>query len=661
MGFLKPLFLLGLSLASIPIIIHLFNRRRLKRVDFSSLFFLRDLKRERFNWLRLRELLLLIARTSLLFFLLFALARPYLQSKIFLGKRKASVAIVIDDSYSMGYRHTVSSFERVQIEAKSLIGQLASGSDVSIILASRVAEDLMTSRNLTAIRSRIDSLSVSFQATDLKTAVQKGLSLLENAPSPARELFVFTDLQRSSLLPGLTMPAPKGIGAYLVDVGDKAGENVGIVDVGLENPLPSPEEPTRIRVRIKNYTDKELTRRLTLTVNNENFARTEKLRPKEDKTVVFDKILSGPGNYTGSVEIDRDSLAADDRRYFAVSIPEKINVLLVYEKPEDIFYLQTALAPTSGSIFNVTTTELGNLKRTELDRFKVVALINPVHLLTNDWQRISRYLDQGGGVLVAVGEELTDGSWLAPFGSYEAFYLPAGFVTLNEIDYRHPIFQVFQGKLDPTKPKFFRIAKIKPNNSSVIARFSDGSPFFLQATNQQLIVATTIFDLDYTDLPFKTMFLPLVHRTFIYLAQNYLPSGCSVGDSLVVPVNQSSPWVVTTPEKTSKILPVRLGNRSVIRFSETGSPGIYRLGPMVFSINVAGEEGNLVRATETEIRRAGYQTLASVRAHKIDLTQPLVYLALFLLIAEMIIMIIPKLPESALFSKITRRGRKPKD
>ena len=42
MNFLNPLFLFGLAAASIPIIIHLFTRRRPKEIRFPSLEFLSE-------------------------------------------------------------------------------------------------------------------------------------------------------------------------------------------------------------------------------------------------------------------------------------------------------------------------------------------------------------------------------------------------------------------------------------------------------------------------------------------------------------------------------------------------------------------------------------------------------------------------------------------
>jgi hypothetical protein len=658
MGFLNPLYLFGLVLAGVPIIIHLLHRRRLKRVNFSSLFFLRDLKRERFSWLRLRELLLLAARTLLLFFFISALARPFLRSRILFGKHKASVAIILDDSYSMAYRHNQSSFERAQIEARSLVGQLAAGSEVILVRASQPDSGLVPERNLKAIAAEIDSVRVSSRAPDLKAAVDRAFAALETASLGAREIFVFTDLQRSSMLPLVTAPLRKEIPVYLVDVGAESADNTGIAGVELQNPLPSPEEPTRIMVRVKNYSDQERTKRITLNVNNEILERMEKLRPKEERRVVFDKTLAGPGSYSGFAELDRDSLAADDRRFFAFRIPEMIPVLLVFENPNDLIYLKTALAPTPSSIFKVETCELANLNRVELGRFKALALINPVHLTVSGWQRLGRYLDQGGGVFIDLGDKIVDGSWLAPFGKYLAAYSPAGFLSLNAIDYSHPIFEVLRSNLDPSLPKFFRIARVEPTNSSVVARFSDGSPFLLEAKNQRLIVATTIFNLEYTDLPLKTMFVPFVHRTFVYLAQGLVKSSYSVGDTIALPAEQSTPWTVVTPEQTLRILPTLRGERRVVEFDQTEVPGLYRLGDNLFGVNVRAEEGDLTKGSEPEIRRAGLKLLSSVRVHTVDLTQSLLYLALFFLIAEMVLLLVPNLPGWSWVSRSTRLGRR---
>ena len=76
MAFLNPLVLLGLAAAAIPLIIHLFNFRKPKQVDFSSLAFLRELEKRTMRRMRLKQWLLLLLRTLAIVCLVLAFARP---------------------------------------------------------------------------------------------------------------------------------------------------------------------------------------------------------------------------------------------------------------------------------------------------------------------------------------------------------------------------------------------------------------------------------------------------------------------------------------------------------------------------------------------------------------------------------------------------------
>ncbi|MEE3200363.1 MAG: BatA domain-containing protein, partial [Planctomycetota bacterium] len=68
----------ALALASIPIIIHLLNRRKLLRMDWAAMeFLLAALKKTR-RKLRLEHLLLLLLRTLMMILLGLFLARPML-------------------------------------------------------------------------------------------------------------------------------------------------------------------------------------------------------------------------------------------------------------------------------------------------------------------------------------------------------------------------------------------------------------------------------------------------------------------------------------------------------------------------------------------------------------------------------------------------------
>ncbi|MCI0451385.1 MAG: BatA domain-containing protein, partial [Candidatus Latescibacteria bacterium] len=103
MGFLNIAFLIGLVAAAVPIIIHLLNRRRVKRVKFSSLEFLNEVNKQRMRRINLRRILILILRTLAVLAVVIAFARPTLRSGLlFAGSVPKNVVVCLDVSFSMG-------------------------------------------------------------------------------------------------------------------------------------------------------------------------------------------------------------------------------------------------------------------------------------------------------------------------------------------------------------------------------------------------------------------------------------------------------------------------------------------------------------------------------------------------------------------------------
>ena len=62
MNFLFPTFLFGLSAIAIPIIIHLFNFRKYKKIYFTNVQFLKELKQESDSKSKLKEWIILLLR-----------------------------------------------------------------------------------------------------------------------------------------------------------------------------------------------------------------------------------------------------------------------------------------------------------------------------------------------------------------------------------------------------------------------------------------------------------------------------------------------------------------------------------------------------------------------------------------------------------------------
>ena len=102
MNFIYPGFLFALSAISIPVIIHLFNFRRFKKVFFTNVRFLQEIKQDTRARTNLKHILILITRILAVSFLVLAFAQPYLPSKNNAAlKERNKVSIYIDNSFSM--------------------------------------------------------------------------------------------------------------------------------------------------------------------------------------------------------------------------------------------------------------------------------------------------------------------------------------------------------------------------------------------------------------------------------------------------------------------------------------------------------------------------------------------------------------------------------
>src|SRR6516165_2842224 len=107
MTFLSPLLAWGMLLGVIPIIIHLLNRRRFRRVEWAPMRYLKLTIQRNRRRIQLEQLLLLLLRIALPVLLFFFLARPVLNPtglEQWLGSGgRTSQVVLIDDSLSMGY------------------------------------------------------------------------------------------------------------------------------------------------------------------------------------------------------------------------------------------------------------------------------------------------------------------------------------------------------------------------------------------------------------------------------------------------------------------------------------------------------------------------------------------------------------------------------
>src|SRR5829696_9110442 len=193
MSFLNPIMLFGVAAVSVPIIIHLLNRRKFEKVVWAAMRFLKVSVEQNQRRLQIEDLLLLILRCLLLFLLGLALARPTIRSfgaGGWLGEQKINAVVLVDNSYSMSATDGAKSrFEQAKDAADQAIASLPTGSAVSVLLASDYVPNGPIPEptfDLGLARKTVKEAKISDRATNLFPAVKKAVDTLADRRAAAR-------------------------------------------------------------------------------------------------------------------------------------------------------------------------------------------------------------------------------------------------------------------------------------------------------------------------------------------------------------------------------------------------------------------------------------------------------------------------------------------
>ncbi|MDD3125838.1 MAG: BatA and WFA domain-containing protein, partial [Candidatus Kapabacteria bacterium] len=220
MNFFNPTVLFGLIAASIPLILHIINLRKLKKVEFSSLKFLKELQKTRIKRLKIKRLLLLILRTLAIASIVIAFARPTIDSPLPLlsNYSTTSTVILLDNSASMNISDAHGNrFNQAKNEVRRILTTRKEGDETAIIPLSTTANSSIfgniLSRNSEYVRAELDNMPLGYSVADLDRGIRSAVNLLHNSLNFTREIFIVSDLQ-SNVLRNLSRDSSK----FAVDV-----------------------------------------------------------------------------------------------------------------------------------------------------------------------------------------------------------------------------------------------------------------------------------------------------------------------------------------------------------------------------------------------------------------------------------------------------------
>ena len=639
MSFLSPAFLLALPLVGVPVLIHFFSRKQRTPIAWGAMEFLMASATPRRRFLRLRDLLLLLLRLALILALVGALAQPMISSGWIGSSGPRDVILIIDNSMSTARRMAGGTvFDRELDEADKIIGQLKPLDMIRVLLTSPSPEWLGDApvagggSAARALAARLRDTKPSDGSADIMSCVQSAVQAEPAGRNAARFVTVVTDgqahgwraetpgvwsavqsLAKKSRWPVVTrIVVPEGVSG--------PAANLTVEKITSVRPVVGVGQPVTLTASIKNTGNRASAATSVAWSTREEslgISAVPALQPGVGTTVSLSQPFATPGMIDVTCRLAApDDLPPDDSAHFLLDVSQSVPILLVEGEPSgdpnqsDCRFFMAALgygdeskqAGPAASIFRPKQISYEKLRAEDLSAYQCIVLADVPRVPAEVAQKLARYVNSGGGLWMALGEQ-TD---VAAFN--QAFFeQSAGLSALplrdpvGDAEDRQKFFSLTPPsadlpatalladthRLDIDQVHIYRRHQFDTDNSSaltVLLRAEGGAPVAVERDlgRGRVIVLAVPFGPSWSNLPLCHSYVVMVREWLWYLTEaGLVKRNLQAGEAVQVnaPLESSggSASLETPTGRTVELFGQEEEGRLAFRYAKTQSPGAYRV------------------------------------------------------------------------------------
>jgi len=584
LSFLAPLFFAALAGLAIPVLLHLTQREKKQIVRFPSLMFVRRIPYQSVRRRKIQHWFLLMVRMAALAMIIFAFARPLIDSGNVVpgGANAREVVILVDTSYSMGFGDR---WSRAQAAARDQIAKINASDRGSVVFFGSGADiQLRSTAERSRLQATVDSATPSPSSTRFSPALKVAGSILAESTLPNREVVIISDFQRSGWRGEEGAKLPEGTALTPVPIQDAADKpNLSVTGVTFARSAFSDQQRIVVTAGITNRTETPVKgSSITLEVGGLTIGtKPVAVEGGSSTSVVFDAFTVSGKNMRASVKLADDALAVDNTFNFVVSPIEPVHITVVDRgNSASALYLTRVLSIGDTPKFETVFRQSDALSDEDLRKSSVVVL-NDVEVDAPLARRLARYVEQGGGLFVAAGPRAR---WPQEVDTLPATIGPpvdrsrGDAARVGALEYGHPVFEPFRA---PRSGDFSAIPVYGYRNltatqgAQVLARFDAGTPAVLERNvgRGHVMLWGSTLDVSWSDLPTKPVFLPFIHQSVRHLAgytepEPWLTVGQVLNTSAVAARGPAAQRVVLTP--SGRRLPLDDEGTDVLELTEQG-------------------------------------------------------------------------------------------
>jgi hypothetical protein len=505
----------GFLLALLPLLIHLINMMRHKRVKWAAMEFLLQSYKKHRRWIWLKQLLLLLARMAAVILLVAMLAQLKTRDQLLalFGGKATHHYILLDDSYSMSDRVAgQSAFDASRQVISSIVAgaksadnpqkltllrysQARGGGDISANSAADFNSEIIDSEfDLT-----LEKKQRTWEPTDLALGPRDSLSMLRELLAQAKDetpiVYVLSDFRAkdwgtpAELRSALEEVKKNKADIHLVNCSRSREPNLGIVEILPADDTRAAGVPLFVNVKVKNFGATEASKvqlKLSSTFYPpDDLTKTppeSRAGVKEDlATLLLEKIGPGetltrrvqvyfpqPGKHVVQATLPEDPVDADNHRWCVIEFPDGEKTLLIDGSIEQkhSYHLEVAFRPLEKSNTGIRPeikppSFLRDIAADALNQYATIYLLDVPSLEDRTVLSLEEYVRGGGGLAIFAGPDMNitfynnrfykEGKGLFPLPLLAPMDMPPP-LDANEPDIELVRHPIFSFFLDQTNP-----------------------------------------------------------------------------------------------------------------------------------------------------------------------------------------------------------------
>lgn len=485
MQFVYPYFLFALIAIAIPIILHLFNFRKHKKIYFSNVAFLKEIQQETKAIQKLKHYLVLASRILAIAFLVLAFAQPFISNK-----KQNTIAedqytqVYVDNSFSM---ENVSQNGPMLEVAKNLANDIANSlkeSDKIELLTNNFEAKHQRFTTPEEFKQLLQDINASPNFATISEITQRFFDVQKQNQITHSHIYYISDFQKLIFNPTQWDLDSNNYYTFIPIV-PQSLQNISIDSVWCASPELQANKNIQLLAKVSNRSNQAIPNIPIQLSLNEQLKNTQtfSIDANEEKIIALDFMTSQAGWQTGMVKIDDQDITFDDKYYVSFYIPEHISILEIKGKKSTNYFEKLF---QKDSYFTFQTQAENQLNYASFGNYQLIVL-NALDAISSGLNlELLKYVNSGGNILIIPSENIDLNSYNQLFAALKTNYFESkdtATIKMENIRANDPFFaDIFEKITDnmdvPVVKNYYILSQKSRSLSETILKLRNGRKLY---------------------------------------------------------------------------------------------------------------------------------------------------------------------------------------